>query len=222
MDSNHTSTAKCRLGILLSGRGSNFQAIYQAIQSGQLGNAEIALVVSNHADAAGLQFAKDQKLPTLLQEKTGYENRAAYDRDLVQQLQAHQVELIVLAGFDRILSPALIEAFQDRILNIHPSLLPAYGGKNMVGVKVHQAVIENQESASGCSVHVVTETVDGGPVLGQSQVPVLADDTPETLAARILKEEHALYPRVIGDYIQQIGINREATGNRDGKPVLSR
>lgn len=193
---------RCRLGVLLSGRGSNFAAIQTAIENGTLQHAEIAVVISNHRDAVGLLHAANKKISTFALEKQGFESRHAFDTAVAEILKAHQVDLLILAGYDRIITAPLLESFERRILNIHPSLLPAYGGKGMVGLKVHQAVLENQEKESGCSVHLVTTVVDDGPVLGQRRVPVLADDTPESLAARILEQEHLLYPQVIDSLIQ--------------------
>ena len=204
-----SNVSKVRLGVLLSGRGSNFAAIQKAITEGTLTNAEVALVISNHAEAVGLSIAQSEDLPTLALEKQQFETRQAFDEAIVDALQAHQVELVVLAGYDRILTNALLTAYSGRILNIHPSLLPAYGGKGMVGNKVHQAVLDNQEAESGCSVHLVTEVVDGGAILGQSRVPVLSTDSAEALAARVLEQEHQLYPRVIGEFIQQLAQREE-------------
>jgi phosphoribosylglycinamide formyltransferase-1 len=201
---------KARLGVLLSGRGSNFEAIQKAIAKGSLTNAEIALLISNRADAAGLELAKSYGLPTLALSKAQFESRLHFDQAIVDALKAHQVDLVILAGYDRIITSTLLNAYAGRILNIHPSLLPAYGGKGMVGHKVHQAVLENNEAQSGCSVHVVTEIVDGGAVLGQSCVPVLATDTVETLAKRVLEQEHQLYPRIIGEFIQQLAQREES------------
>jgi phosphoribosylglycinamide formyltransferase-1 len=205
----------CRLGVLLSGRGSNFGAIRSEIADGSLPDAEIALVVSNHDDAPGLAFARQHALPTVALDKQDYPSREAFDAAIAEMLRAHQVDLVILAGYDRIISVPLLAAFPDRILNIHPSLLPAYGGKNMVGLKVHAAVLENREAESGCSVHIVTDTVDGGPVLGQSRVPVLPEDTPETLAARILAEEHRLYPQVIREWIARHWMQREEANSHE-------
>lgn len=204
------SGGACRLGILLSGRGSNFRAIHQAIQEERL-QAEIAVVFSNHAEAAGLSYAREQGLPAAHLDKAGFENRQAYDAALTRLLQEHRVDWIILAGYDRILGAPLLNAYAGRILNIHPSLLPAYGGKNMVGLKVHAAVLAGGETESGCTVHGVTETVDGGPILGQSRVPVLPGDTPETLAERVLAAEHRLYPEVIQRIIQQPSSSGEET-----------
>jgi phosphoribosylglycinamide formyltransferase-1 len=198
-----TEARVCRLGVMLSGRGSNFAAIQNAIEAGTLRHARIALVVSNHADAPGLEVAHAKGLKTATFDKADFENRQAFDAAVAESLKAEGVELLILAGYDRIISAPILEAYAGRILNIHPSLLPAYGGKGMVGGKVHAAVLENRETESGCSVHVVTDTVDGGPVLGQARVPVRPNDTPETLAARVLEQEHQLYPRAIGSFIEQ-------------------
>ena len=195
------ASKKWRLGILLSGRGSNFEAIQEAIEQGHLPNTEVAIVVSNHADAGGLMLAQSKGLKTAALDKQNFENRAAFDRAVTETLQAHEVDLVILAGYDRIISAPLLEAYPARILNIHPSLLPAYGGKGMVGIKVHQAVVENREAHSGCTVHIVTDVVDGGAIVGQRSVPVLDSDTPETLAARILEQEHQLYPQAIREFI---------------------
>jgi phosphoribosylglycinamide formyltransferase 1 len=192
-----------KLAVLLSGRGSNFSAIQKAIEGGEIPNTTIAIVISNHPEAGGLALAQAKGLQTAVLEKQNYANRLAFDEALVSILQTHQVDLLVLAGYDRIISKPLLETYPGRILNIHPSLLPAYGGKGMLGIKVHQAVIANQEKESGCSVHIVTDIVDGGTILGKSAVPVLATDSPETLAARILEKEHQLYPRVIREFIEQ-------------------
>lgn len=206
-----SSAPKCRLGVLLSGRGSNFEAIQDAIVQGALANAEVAVVLSNHPEAGGLEIAKSHGLQTVALDKSQFETRQAFDQAITEVLKAHQVELVILAGYDRILGSALLAAYPGRILNIHPSLLPAYGGKGMVGQKVHQAVLANNEAESGCSVHLVTEIVDGGSILGQSRVPVLANDTCETLAARVLQQEHQLYPRVIGEFIQHYLAQQEDT-----------
>lgn len=181
----------CRLGILLSGRGSNFEAIAKAVEEGTL-DAEIAVVLSNKADAAGLATARNRNLPAVV---------VTTDMDILAQLRAHKVDLVVLAGYNRILSDQFVNAYAGKILNVHPSLLPAYGGKGMVGMKVHAAVVAAGEAQSGCTVHLVTPEVDAGPILGQASVKVDQADTAETLAQKVLQEEHKLYPRVIGEFI---------------------
>lgn len=207
--------AKCRLGVLLSGRGSNFAAIQEAMEQGRLLHAEIAVVISNHAEAPGLTLAQSKGLKTVALNKAHFENRLAFDTAVTDALKAHQVDLVVLAGYDRILGQPVLQAYPQRILNIHPSLLPAYGGKGMVGSKVHQAVIEGRETTSGCTVHVVTDIVDGGAVLGQKSVPVLEADTPDTLAARVLAQEHQLYPQVIGAWVEQHFLNKRQVDSHE-------
>jgi phosphoribosylglycinamide formyltransferase 1 len=180
-----------RLGVLISGRGSNLQAIIDAIRDGRL-NAEIALVVSNRADAQGLQRAKDAGIETLYLGHRAFPTRADYDRAVVAELRKRDVGLVCLAGFMRLLSPAFIEAFPNAIVNIHPALLPAFPGLDAQ----HQAW-EHGVKISGVTVHLVNAELDAGPIILQAAVPVSDDDTPETLAARILVEEHRLYPEAI-------------------------
>jgi phosphoribosylglycinamide formyltransferase-1 len=179
-----------RIGILLSGRGSNFEAIADNVAAGKI-SAEIAAVISNRADAPGLERARQRGLPALCLPSKGLE-REAYDRQVVAALKERQVDLVCLAGFMRLLSPYFIREFPNRILNIHPALLPAFPGLEAQ----HQAW-EYGVKISGCSVHFVDEHLDHGPIIVQTSVPVMNDDTPETLAARILKEEHRIYSEAI-------------------------
>jgi len=179
-----------KLGILLSGRGSNFEAIADNVAAGKI-NAKIAAVISNRADAPGLERARQRGLPALCLPSKGLE-REAYDRQVVAALKERQVDLVCLAGFMRLLSPYFIREFPNRILNIHPALLPAFPGLEAQ----HQAW-EYGAKISGCSVHFVDEHLDHGPIIVQTPVPVMNDDTPETLAARILKEEHRIYSEAI-------------------------
>jgi phosphoribosylglycinamide formyltransferase-1 len=179
-----------KLGILLSGRGSNFEAIADNVAAGKI-NAEIAAVISNRADAPGLERARQRGLPALCLPSKGLE-REAYDRQVVAALKERQVDLVCLAGFMRLLSPYFIREFPNRILNIHPALLPAFPGLEAQ----HQAW-EYGVKISGCSVHFVDEHLDHGPIIVQTPVPVMNDDTPETLAARILKDEHRIYSEAI-------------------------
>lgn len=180
-----------RLAILLSGRGSNFEAIADSIQQGRL-PARIEVVVSNLSSAAGLERARRRGLKTLILPSRGVA-REDYDRSLVYELKRHRVDLICLAGFMRILSPLFVRSFPNRILNIHPSLLPAFPG-----LRPQRQALEYGVRFSGCTVHFVDEGVDSGPILLQAAVPVLESDDEESLAARILAEEHRLYPRAIG------------------------
>jgi phosphoribosylglycinamide formyltransferase-1 len=180
-----------RVAILISGRGSNMTALADAIQNGQINNAEIALVVSDRPDAAGLGLAKERGLNTLLVARRG-RPREEHDRELVGVLQQHQVDFVCLAGYMRLLSPEFLSAFHRRILNIHPSLLPAFPG-----LDAQKQALEHGVKFSGCTVHFVDQTLDGGPIIAQRIVPVLDDDTEETLSARILEEEHRLYAEAL-------------------------
>jgi phosphoribosylglycinamide formyltransferase-1 len=182
---------KTEIGILISGRGSNMLALADAVDEGRIPGAEIALVVSDHADAAGLARASDRGLKTVAMERGG-RSREEHDRAIVAALKDHGVEIVCLAGYMRLLSRYFLEAYRNRILNIHPSLLPAFPG-----LDAHRQVLEHGAKWTGCTVHFVDETLDGGPIVGQSAVSVLADDTEETLAARILKEEHQLYAEAL-------------------------
>lgn len=180
-----------RIGILISGRGSNMLALADAVQQGRIPGAEIALVVSDHANAAGLQRAKERGLKTLVIERSG-RSREEHDRAIVAALQDHGVEIVCLAGYMRLLSDFFIDTYRNRILNIHPSLLPAFPG-----LDPHAQVLEHGVKFTGCTVHFVDETLDGGPIVAQRVVPVLDDDTEETLATRILEQEHQLYAEAL-------------------------
>ncbi len=181
-----------RLGILLSGRGSNFLAIHQAIADGRLAGAVIAVVLSNKADAPGLAAARALGLPALHIPVAG---RTPVERDLefVALLQQYGVDLVCLAGYMRMISPQFVEAFPNRILNVHPSLLPSFPGLDAQG-----QALEFGAKVAGCTVHFVDEVMDHGVIILQREVPVLNDDTDATLSARILVEEHQAYPKAIG------------------------
>ena len=179
-----------RLGILLSGRGSNFVAIADSIAARRL-DAEIAVVISNRADALGMTAARQRGLKVALLPSRGIE-REAYDARLATELDESGVNLICLAGYMRLLSASFIRRYPLRILNIHPSLLPAFPG-----LGVQQMAIDHGVKVSGCTVHFVDEGLDSGPIVKQAAVPVLDDDTAESLAARILKEEHRIYSEAI-------------------------
>ena len=180
-----------KLGILLSGRGSNFMAIADNVASGQIPNAEIAAVISNRSDAPGLEEAKRRGLDARLLPSKGLE-REAYDRQVVAVLQEKQVDLVCLAGFMRLLSPYFVSQFPNRVLNIHPSLLPAFPG-----LEAQRQALEHGVKFTGCTVHFVDENLDAGPVILQAVVPILDDDTVDSLAARILKEEHRIYSEAV-------------------------
>lgn len=191
-----------RLGILLSGRGSNFLAIHRAIVDGRIRDTEIAVVISNKPEAPGLEAARSLGLTALAipQEGKGQAAREVHDARMIAALTDYKVDLVCLAGYMRIITPAFVEAFPNRILNVHPSLLPAFPGLDAQ----HQA-FEYGAKVVGCTVHFVDEAVDHGVIVLQKTVPVLDEDTAETLSARILEQEHLAYPEAIsrvlsGDY----------------------
>lgn len=179
-----------RLGVLLSGRGSNFEAIADAVQTGKL-DARIAVVISNRASARGLEIARSRGLQAVAIPSMGME-RDSYDQLLIDELHKHDVEFVCLAGFMRLLSARFIAAFPGHILNIHPSLLPAFPGLDAQ----HQA-LQHGVKLTGCTVHFVDEHLDAGPIILQAAVPVLDDDTTETLSSRILEQEHRIYTNAI-------------------------
>jgi phosphoribosylglycinamide formyltransferase-1 len=180
-----------RLGILLSGRGSNFEAIADSIETGRL-DAEIAIVISNRPDARGLEIARERGVTAVCIPSKGIP-REDYDRQLVAKLKNRRVDLVCLAGFMRLLTAEFCREFPMGILNIHPSLLPAFPG-----LDAQKQALEHGVKISGCTVHFVDEHLDAGPIVLQAAVPVLADDTAETLSERILKEEHRIYSEAIG------------------------
>ena len=195
-----------RLGILLSGRGSNFLAIHRAIVDGRIPDAEIAVVISNKPEAAGLEAARKLGLPALAipQDGKGPEAREAHDTRMIAALTDYGVELVCLAGYMRIITPVFVEAFPNRILNVHPSLLPAFPGLDAQ----HQA-FDYGVKIAGCTVHFVDEAVDRGVIILQKTVPVVDEDTAETLAERILEQEHIAYPvaiaRVLSGHYRVVG-----------------
>jgi phosphoribosylglycinamide formyltransferase-1 len=184
-------TKKMRIAVLASGSGTNLQSIIDRQQSGQL-EVDIALVISNNPAAAALERAADAGLATRCINHRNFSSREEFDQAVVAELAAAQVELVVLAGFMRILSEVLLRAYPQRIINIHPALLPAFPGLN-----VQQQALTYGAKFSGCSVHIVDGGVDTGPIIIQAAVPILADDSKETLAARILEQEHRIYPQAI-------------------------
>lgn len=180
-----------RLGILISGRGSNFEAIANNVARGKL-DAEIAIVISNRANAPGLDIARERGIPLRAIASAGME-REAYDKMLIEELRIHKVDLVCLAGFMRLLSANVIRAFPNRVLNIHPSLLPAFAGLDS-----QRQALEYGVRITGCTVHFVDEFLDSGPIIIQSAVPVLDGDTVESLSTRILAQEHLIYSKAIG------------------------
>jgi phosphoribosylglycinamide formyltransferase-1 len=180
-----------RVGVLLSGRGSNFEALAESMASGRIPNAEIAIVISNREGAPGLDRAKSHGIATHAIPSKGLE-RETYDRQVVAVLNEHRVELVCLAGYMRLLSPYFVAAFPNHILNIHPSLLPSFPG-----LESQRQALEYGVQVAGCTVHFVDENLDAGPIVLQSVVPVKDDDTEDALSARILQEEHRIYSEAV-------------------------
>jgi phosphoribosylglycinamide formyltransferase-1 len=196
---------KVTLGVLVSGSGSNLQAIIDNIEASQL-SAEIKVVISNEPGAYGLVRAENHHIKTMVINHRDYDSREAFDQGLVTALKENGVELVILAGFMRVITPTFLKAFHNRILNIHPALLPAFPG-----VHVWQEAIDYGVKFSGCTVHFVDEGTDTGPIIIQSVVPVLDDDDADSLSARILKQEHKIYSRAIQLFAQG---RLEITGRR--------
>jgi len=183
------------LGILISGRGSNMQAIVAAVTAGRL-HARVALVLSNRPSAGGLEWARNAGIETAVLPHRDYPSREAYDLAVVRELRGRDVDLVCLAGFMRLLSPAFVAAYPNAILNIHPSLLPAFPG-----VEAQRQALEHGVRVSGATVHFVTAELDAGPIIRQAAVPVQGDDTVEALSVRILEQEHRIYPEAIAEVI---------------------
>jgi phosphoribosylglycinamide formyltransferase-1 len=180
-----------RLVVLISGSGSNLQAIINGCADGSI-DAEVAAVISNRPDVRGLQRAAEANIPAEVVDHTGYDSRAAFERALTGRIDSHRPDLVILAGFMRILTPEFVRHYAGRLLNIHPSLLPRFQG-----LHTHRRVLEAGDAEHGASVHFVTEELDGGPVVLQAVVPVLPGDDADRLAARVLAQEHRIYPAVI-------------------------
>jgi len=186
------TTTPIAIGVLVSGNGSNFQAIVDALEAGRITNGRIACLISNKADAYALERAKKHNIPALVLDHRQFPNRSAYDQALVALLKEHGVQLVVLAGFMRLLSPVMVEAFPHAMMNIHPALLPAFPG-----LDAQQQALEYGVRYTGCTVHFVDTGTDTGPIILQAVVPILADDTLETLSDRIHGEEHHIYPEAV-------------------------
>ena len=185
-----------RLGVLISGRGSNLQSLIDAIAAGRL-DATIAVVISNRDDAGGLQRARAAGIETVVISHRGWPSREEYDAALVRELQSRSVGLVCLAGFMRIFSAPMLEAYRNRMLNIHPSLLPAFPG-----LHTHEKALAAGVKVHGCTVHFVTPELDHGPIVAQAAVPVRAGDDAAALAARVLKQEHIVYPRAVRWFLE--------------------
>jgi len=190
---------------LISGRGSNFEAIYKAAQA-KSWDVRFTGLIANQPEAKGLEFAKSVGIPTAVIDHRAYPSREAFDRALMQQIDAFSADLVVLAGFMRILTPVFIKHYEGRMINIHPSLLPRFPG-----LHTHERALEAGDRVHGATVHFVSAGVDEGPIICQSEVPVLPTDTPSELAARVLKTEHQIYPLAVEWFIQG---RLQITGNR--------
>ncbi len=189
--------------VFASGSGSNFQSIIDAISSGFL-EATITGLITDRGDIQSLERARFHNIPYFILPPKSFNDQESYDIELAKTLKSCNADILVLAGYLKKIPDSIIDTYRDHILNIHPSLLPKYGGKGFYGMKVHQAVIENGDSESGCTVHLVNEIYDDGPVLGQVKVPVLPTDSPSELAKRVLAEEHKLYPQVISEFLKTL------------------
>ena len=196
--------------ILISGSGSNMSAIVRRAQQERWSetlSAKVVAVISNKADAKGLVFAREQGIATAVLDHKAYPSREAFDAALAQEIDRHAPTLVVLAGFMRILSPGFVTHYAGRLLNIHPSLLPAFAG-----LHTHERAIAAGCKFAGATVHEVTAELDHGPILAQAVVPVLPDDTPDALAARVLAQEHHIYPQAVADFLRQSSVKRLSAG----------
>ncbi len=187
---------KIKIGVLVSGEGTNLQALIDAQDVGEV-NGIISVVISSKKDAYALQRAKKHNIETLFLDVKRYPDKLEYTKTITEELKKRGIGLVCLAGFMSILGFYFVEDFRNRAMNIHPALLPAFGGKGLYGHHVHEAVIKSGVKSSGCTVHFVDEGCDTGPIILQKVVPVLDDDTPESLAEKVLKEEHKAYPEAV-------------------------
>jgi phosphoribosylglycinamide formyltransferase 1 len=204
--SNAPSTRKkARIAILISGRGSNMLALADAVRDGRIPDAEVAVVISDQADAAGLVKASERGIETMVIPRRG-RSRAEHDAEIVAALKQRNIDLICLAGYMRVLSGKLLSAYPRRILNIHPSLLPSFPG-----LDAQKQALAHGVKVSGCTVHYVDETLDGGPIIAQREVPVQVDDTVESLSERILAEEHQLFPKAVSLVLGRLPTETEVT-----------
>ncbi|WP_215800760.1 phosphoribosylglycinamide formyltransferase [Pantoea dispersa] len=202
-----------KLVVLISGNGSNLQSILDACESGRI-NGSVAAVFSNKASAYGLTRAQQASVPAHALSAQDFPDRDAFDRQLMQQIDAYAPDLVVLAGYMRILSPAFVAHYHDRLLNIHPSLLPKYPG-----LHTHRQALANGDAEHGTSVHFVTDELDGGPIILQARVPVFADDDEAEISARVQHQEHAIYPLVISWFVEGRLQMRVGKAWLDGEPL---
>jgi len=191
-----------KIAVFASGKGSNFEAILKAIRTGAIRNAGIAVVISNNSGAGALEIARENEIAALHISRSQFESDDAFDAALLGALDEHGVNFIVLAGYMKMVSPAIVSKYRNRILNIHPALLPQFGGKGMYGERVHAAVIASGAKESGATVHVVDEVYDRGAIVLQKKVPVSPGETPESLAKKVLEIEHEIYPKAVGMFAE--------------------
>ena len=192
---------KIKLGFLASGRGSNMLAILNDCKAGKL-DAEPAVVISNNADAGALEYARDAGIPEFHLSSATHKDESVLDDAITDTLKSNAVDWVILAGYMKKIGPKLLEEFKGKIFNIHPSLLPKHGGKGMFGFHVHESVLESGDTETGVTIHLVDGEYDQGRILAQEKIPVEADDTPEVLAARVLKLEHQLYSETLQGVIE--------------------
>jgi phosphoribosylglycinamide formyltransferase-1 len=185
------------IAVFASGQGSNFKAILNAIDSERIHNARIMVVISDNIDAGALNVAREHNIPAIHLSRRQFDTDEGYTTTIQSALSNHDVNFIVLAGYMKRIDSSIVRKYKNRILNIHPALLPKFGGKGMYGMRVHEAVIAAKEKISGATVHIVDDEYDHGPIVLQKQIDVSENDTPSTLAAKVLEIEHELYPEVI-------------------------
>jgi phosphoribosylglycinamide formyltransferase-1 len=193
-----------RISVLVSGGGSNLQALIDAQQAGLLGNGKIVQVISSRADAYALKRAAINGIPSIVIDKNRFPKDTDRNAAILSALQSASTDLVVLAGYMSVLSPGVVGAYRNRIVNVHPALIPKYCGMGMYGQHVHRAVLAAEEKESGATVHIVDEGVDTGRILSQERVPVMPGDTAETLAARVLEVEHKILPAAVGQLASEI------------------
>jgi phosphoribosylglycinamide formyltransferase-1 len=188
--------SRAKIAVLISGGGTNLQSLIDATKSGKL-SGEIVLVVSSKSNAYGLERARNAGIDTFVFRRKDYPSDDEAEKDFLEMLEEYEVEYIALAGYLKLVPPGIVQKYKDRITNIHPALLPKYGGKGMYGHRVHEAVLAAGDKESGATVHIVDEIYDHGKILLQEKVPVVPDDTPDSLAARVLEVEHKIYPQAL-------------------------
>lgn len=189
--------------VFSSGSGSNFQSIINAISTGVL-DATITGLITDRENIRAIERANNNNIPYSIVSPKNFDSKNEYELKLLKIINFYHANILVLAGYLKKIPSSVIDLFRNRILNIHPSLLPKYGGKGFYGIKVHEAVIQNGELESGCTVHLVNEIYDDGPILGQIKVPINSNDTPSDLAQKILAEEHRLYPQIISEFLKTL------------------